>query len=146
VLLDPRRNQEYVAALNQREHLLLGYCFGREDFPWTAVWEENKARTDAPWGERTQARGLEFGSTPFPVGRREAFANGSLFGAPHFSIVPARSRKTADYVSFLAGVPPGFREVGDIRWSRGEILIKSRGGKSSRAKVRLLAGGLSPMD
>ena len=145
VLLDPRRNQQYMAALNHREHLLLGYCFGREDFSWAAVWEENKARTDAPWSGRTQARGLEFGSTPFPVGRREAFANGPLFGAPHFSIIPARSGRTADYVSFLAGVPPGFQEVSDIRWSPGEILIKSRGGKNSRVKVRLPAGGLSPM-
>ncbi len=146
VLLNPRRDQEYLAALNAREHLLLGYCFARADFPWTAVWEENRARTDAPWSGQTQARGLEFGSTPFPVGRREAFANGPLFGAPHFSVIPARSRRTVDYVSFLAGVPAGFGEVGDISCTRGEILIKSRGGKHSRGKVRLSAGGLAPMD
>jgi hypothetical protein len=143
VLLDPRRNQEYIAALNAPEHLLLGYCFARADFPWTAVWEENRARTDAPWSGQTQARGLEFGSTPFPVGRREAFANGPLFGAPHFSVIPARSRKTVDYLSFLAAVPPGFHEVGDIRCAPGEILIKGRGGKDARGKVRLPAGGLA---
>jgi hypothetical protein len=146
VLLNPRRDQEYIAALNAREHLLLGYCFARADFPWTAVWEENRARTDAPWSGQTQARGLEFGSTPFPVGRREAFANGPLFGAPHFSVIPARSRKTVEYVSFLAGVPPGFEEVSDIRCAPGEILIKSRGGKHPGVKVRLSAGGLAPMD
>lgn len=146
VLLDARRNQEYIAALNTREHLLLAYCFARADFPWAAVWEENRARTEAPWSGLTQARGLEFGSTPFPVGRREAFTKGSLFGAPYFSVIPARSRKTVDYMSFLTSVPPGFQEVGDIRWSPGEILIKSSGRKSSRARVRLPAGGLSPMD
>ncbi len=146
VLLDPRRNQEYIAALNAQEHLLLGYCFARADFPWTAVWEENRARTDAPWSGRTQARGLEFGSTPFPVGRLEAFANGPLFGAPHFSVVPARSRKTVDYLSFLAGVPPGFYEVGDIGCATGEILIEGRGAKGARVKVRLPAGGLARAD
>jgi hypothetical protein len=141
VLLDPRRNQEYIAALNAREHLLLGYCFARADFPWTAVWEENRARTGAPWSGQTQARGLEFGSTPFPVGRRQAFANGPLFGTPYFSVIPARSRKTVNYVSFLAGVPPDFLELGDIRCAPGEILIKGRGGK-----VRLSAGGLASIE
>ena len=56
VLLDRRRNQEYVAALNQREHLLVGYCFGREDFPWAAVWEENRLeRTRRGAGEPRRA-------------------------------------------------------------------------------------------
>ena len=146
VLLDPRRNQEYIAALNTQEHLLLGYCFARADFPWTAVWEENRARADSPWSGQTQARGLEFGSTPFPVGRREAFANGPLFGAPHFSVIPARGRKTVDYVSFLAGVPAGLDEVGDIRCAPGEILIRGRGGKAARGKVRLPAGGITHAD
>jgi hypothetical protein len=51
-----------------------------------------------------------------------------------------------EYVSFLAGVPPGFEEVSDIRCAPGEILIKSRGGKHPGVKVRLSAGGLAPMD
>jgi len=146
VLLDPRRNQEYIAALNTQEHLLLGYCFARADFPWTAVWEENRTRPDSPWSGQTQARGLEFGPTPFPVGRREAFATGPLFGAPQFSVIPASGRKTVDYVSFLAGVPAGFDEVGDIRCAPGEILIRGRGGKAARGKVRLPAGGITHAD
>jgi hypothetical protein len=146
VLLNPRRDQEYVAALNTEDHLLLGYCFDRRDFPWTAVWEENKARTEAPWSKKTQARGLEFGSTPFPVGRREALANGPLFGAPHFTVIPARCSKTVCYASFLAAVPPGFSVVDDIRCAAGEIVIKGRGGGESGATVRLPAGGLLPVD
>jgi len=146
VLMDPHRNQEYIAALNAAEHLLLGYCFARVDFPWTAIWEENKARADAPWSGRTQARGLEFGSTPFPVGRREAFANGPLFGAPNFSVIPARSRKTVDYVAFLTAVSPRFYEVDDVRCAPGEILIKGRGRSESREPVRVAAGGLMPAD
>lgn len=145
VLMDSRRKQAYVAALNTAEHLLFGYCFARADFPWTAIWEENKARTDAPWCGRTQARGLEFGSTPFPVGRGEAFANGPLFGTPHFSVIPARSSRTVDYVGFLTAVSPGFREVDDIRCAPREILIKGRG-RNSRERVRLVANGLAPAD
>ena len=33
VLLNPRRNVEYIAALNQPNRLLLGYCFRRVIFP-----------------------------------------------------------------------------------------------------------------
>jgi hypothetical protein len=44
------------------------------------------------------------------------------------------------------GVPPGFYEVGDIRCATGEVLIKSRGAKDTRVKVRLPAGGLARAD
>jgi len=45
VLLNPRRQVEYVSALNQPHGLLFGYCFHRADFPWVAIWEENQARS-----------------------------------------------------------------------------------------------------
>lgn len=144
VLMDPRREVEYIAAINHRHGLLAGYCFSRDDFPWTAIWEENKTRSAAPWRRRTEARGLEFGSTPFPVGRREAFANGPLFGAPHFTLVPARGAKTVRYLAFLAPVPSGFGEIADVRLPAGrhgapdgQILIRGTGGK-----LTLAASGL----
>jgi len=123
VLMDPGREQQYVAGLNIPERLLVGYCFDRMAFPWTAIWEENKARADAPWHGQSETRGLEFGSTPLPVGRREAFANGPLFGAPCFSIVPALGRATVRYVAFLSQVPAGLDEVSDIRLANREILV-----------------------
>jgi hypothetical protein len=129
VLMDPGRGQQYVAALNMRERLLVAYCFDRKDFPWTAVWEENKARADAPWNGRTETRGLEFGSTPLPVGRREAFANGPLFGAPYFSMIPALGRATVRYVAFLTQVPAGVNEVSDIRFSQRQIQVLHPAGR-----------------
>jgi len=104
-----------------------------------AIWEENRARTGAPWSGRCQARGLEFGSTPFPVGRREAFACGPLFATPHFSIVPARGRVTARYLGFLAQVPDKFGSVRDIRLREGEIEVS---GTATRGILRLPASGL----
>lgn len=126
-LLDPQREIEFIAALNQPHRLLVAYCFRREDFPWVAVWEENKARTESPWDGKCQSRGLEFGSTPSPVGRREAFAVAPLFGAPTFSMVPARGQKAVQYLSFLAQVPEDFAELRDIRLAKGEILIQGSG-------------------
>src|SRR5207249_11635392 len=97
--------------------------------PWTAIWEENKARRDAPWNGQTETRGLEFGSTPLPVGRREAFASGPLFGAPCFSIVPALGRVTVRYAAFLAQVPAGVNDVRDIRLTNQEISIMHAAGE-----------------
>jgi hypothetical protein len=141
VLMDPRRDQQYVAALNMRERVLIAYCFDRKDFPWTAIWEENRARKEMPWNRETETRGLEFSSTPFPVGRREAFANGPLFGAPYFSMVPARAKRTVQYVAFLIQVPQGFDQVGDIRLSEGEIQVNGAGPRS-RDTLPVKAEGL----
>jgi hypothetical protein len=94
---------------------------------------------DAPWSGRCQARGLEFGSTPFPVGRREAFASGPVFGTPHFSVVPARGRVSAGYVSLLAQVPDRFGGVRDIRVRADEIQVS---GKRNRDVLRVPASGL----
>ena len=106
---------QYIAALNQPNRLLMGYCFRRGDFPWVAIWEENQSRAGAPWNGRCQTRGLEFGSTPSPVTRREAFALAPLFDTPTFSIVPAKGKTTVSYVSFLAQVPEDFGAVRDIQ-------------------------------
>jgi hypothetical protein len=127
LLLDPRRDIEFVSALNERHRLLIAYCFRKSDFPWIAIWEENQARTEPPWNGQCQARGLEFSSTPFPVGRREAFANGPLFGTLTFSIVPARARKTIRYIAFLAELPEGFEVVRDVRPAAGEVNVFGAG-------------------
>jgi hypothetical protein len=140
LLLNPRRQVEYVAAINQPHHLLVGYCFRRIDFPWVAIWEENEARTGPPWNGRCQTRGLEFGSTPSPVTRREAFAVSPLFDTPTFSTVPAKGKVTASYVSFLAQVPQDFGGVRDIQLAKNEILIQ---GSGRRSTLHLPAAGLA---
>lgn len=141
-LLETKRELGYVAALNRKANLLFGYCFRRADFPWVAIWEENRARTYAPWNGRCQARGIEFGSTPFPLTRREAFAQGPLFGVPHFSVVPARSSQTVDYISFLVLVPEDFGHLRDVRLTDSEILLHYQDG---HGPVRLRASALGRM-
>ena len=140
VLIDPRRKVGFVAALNTRHRLLIAYSFRRCDFPWVAIWEENKARTDKPWSGRCQSRGLEFSSTPFPVLRHEAFAMGPLFKTPVFAMVPARAAKTIRYVACLAQVPQGFGEVRDIQLAQNKIQVW--GGKRSES-LTLPASGLA---
>ncbi len=142
VMLRPDREVQYVAGLNTEENLMVAYCFNRTDFPWVAIWEENLARTEAPWNGKTQSRGLEFGSTPFPVGKREAFENGPLFGAPHFSMVPAKGQKTVNYLSFLATVPKGFAEIRDISLEKGKIVVTGQNKRGKTLVVEVRASGL----
>ena len=139
VQLDPQREVEFVAAFNEEHRLLLGYCFRRIDYPWVAIWEENRVRTEPPWNGRCQSRGLEFGSSPMPVTRREAFARGPLFETPSFSVVPARGKKTIQYVAFLAQIPPDSGEVRDIKLEHKEIVVLNTRGK---AVARVRASGL----
>jgi len=123
ILLDPRRKFGYVAALNRRMGLLIVYCFRREDFPWVALWEENRCITAPPWRGKNQSRGLEFSTLPLPVLRREAFNLGPLFGRPTLAHIPARGTKTVRYVAALAQIPADFSDVKDVDVSSGQIVI-----------------------
>jgi hypothetical protein len=139
LLLDPARDVQYVAALNTRHRLLYAYCFHRADYPWVTIWEENCARENPPWNGQAQTRGLEFGSAPLPVTRREAFTRGPIFGTPTFSTVTARGRTTIPYIAFLAHLPEGFVEVRDISLGKNEIRVQ---GKGADQLVTVPASGL----
>jgi hypothetical protein len=138
VLVDPKRDTGFIAGFNPRLRLLIGYCFKRRDFPWIAIWEENCAISAPPWNRHTQARGLEFSTTPIPLPRREAFALGTLFDTPTLSLVPARGRKTVNYTAFLAPLPAGFDRVEDIVAIGNEISILA----PRRRSIALSASGL----
>jgi hypothetical protein len=138
VLLDPQRELGFVAALNWQLGLLLGYCFHRSDFPWIAIWEENVARAGSPWDGKTRARGLEFGSTPMPIGKEETFARGSLFNTATFRRIPAKSELRAPYVAFLSKVSSGWRSIRDIRVGPDRIVVTEERGE----QLELQASGL----
>jgi hypothetical protein len=143
LLLDPRRSIEYISAVNTKQGLLIGYCFRRSDYPWVAIWQENCSRSDAPWSSRTQALGLEFGASPFPIVRRDALAMGPLWRTPTHAIVDAKGKRTINYAAFLALVPQGFGGVRDIKLAANEIIVH---GSSSKEVVRLKASGLANTD
>ena len=111
LLLNRRRDFVFVAAVNTRLRLMIAYVFARKDFPWVAIWDENCAILAKPWKARTQARGLEFSTSPFPAGRHAAICGGPVFGVPAISCLPARSQKTVNYCAFLARLPLGFGRV-----------------------------------
>jgi hypothetical protein len=140
VLLDPQVEWGFVAAVNQELGLLLAYCFRRSDFPWVALWEENKAIEAVPWKAQTIALGLEFGTTPLPVSRRENFTmRGPLFDVPTVTYVPARRQTIVGYIALLTKVPPGFGTVRSIAPQGREMVIT---GDASSVPIRLAASRL----
>jgi hypothetical protein len=140
VLLDTSRKVEFVAALNWRLGIVAGYCFSRQDFPWVAVWEENCVRRYAPWNGQTQARGMEFGTTPMPIGKQDTFLGGNLFDVPGWCRIPAGGMRTASYLAFLASVPKSWQTIHDVRVEKEAIVLH---GPGRRDVVRVHASGVN---
>jgi hypothetical protein len=99
-LLDPGREDAWFHAWNPKAGLLFGYQWKRTDFPWLGRWEENRARTHAPWNGREITCGMEFGASPMPETRREMIERGSMFGVPGYRWLPARRPVTVEYSLF----------------------------------------------
>ena len=100
-LMDPHHERAYFLAWSPASKLLFGYQWRRTDFPWLGIWEENYSRTNPPWNGITLTRGMEFGASPLPECRRQMIDRNTLFGAPCYRWVPARSKVTVDYKAFI---------------------------------------------
>jgi hypothetical protein len=135
VLLAKDRDIGFIAAVNKSLCLCLVYCFTRKDFPWVAVWEENQGITAMPWKQRTQARGLEFSTTPLPVHRRESFLSGKVLGEPTNTFIPALGTKTVRYAALLARVPQGFSQIDDVAVEDNKIKLIGQEG-SQRTEIQ----------
>jgi len=138
VLTKTENAAAYLAVLNRKLGLVAGYCFRRERFPWIAVWEENCSRQGAPWNGKTQARGLEFGTTPMPLGKEASFRSGPLFDTPTYCRVPAKSKINAGYVAFLARVEQGWQEIRDVEIADQAIVIRGDAGRQVKVPAHKL--------
>ncbi len=129
---DPKLEWAWFTAVNPKRGLLFGNVFRRSDFPWIGIWEESRDRKGPPWKGRTYCRGLEYGTTPFPMTRRRIVEMGSLHGQPSYRWIGARETIVAEYYSFLIPVEgdvSGVRSV-DVRGRR--IVVHPAGGGAPR--------------
>jgi hypothetical protein len=117
------REYGFVAVCHAEIGLAVGYVFRAEDFPWLAIWEENHARRDAPWKEQVQARGMEFGTTPLPLGNEAVDARGPLFGRPTSRRIAGHGTLRAPWTLFVAAIPQGWQEIEDVRVDADEIVL-----------------------
>ena len=121
--LDAGRHIEFILAINWKSHLGAGYCFRRSDFPWMTLWEENHARQNAPWNGVTAACGMEFGTTPLPLGEQDSRQSKRIFDSPTGCTIPARGKKTAKYLIFLFTIPSRVRSVQNIATVGDAIVV-----------------------
>lgn len=153
-----RRGSGFVAAAQQaagREHgfvavcyaevgLAVGYLFRAEDFPWVTMWEENCARRDAPWLGQVQARGMEFGTTPLPLGNEAVDERGPLFGRSTSRNIGGRETLRAPWLLFVAATPRGWKEIEDVRVEADKIVLMY-GGQQVRVNALGVAAFLGEL-
>jgi hypothetical protein len=118
-LMDPTRRLVFVTAFNVDKHLLLGYVFRRDEYPWTQLWESY------PSGDRL-ARGLEFATQPFDLPRREVIQTNSLFDTPTYRWLPAKSTIRSAFLIFYTTTPDGFQTVSDVVLDGGTLTVEDR--------------------
>lgn len=129
--LDPRREIEFLGAINWNLRLGVGYCFRRRDFPWMTVWEENCARQDAPWNGKAQARGMEFGTTPLPLRANGGLTDKCFSDTPRGCGIAAHGKKMARYIMFLFAVPTEMRSAESVVLTHDAISIYDASGAVS---------------
>ena len=129
--MDRSRKFAFVTALNPARRLIFGYVFRHEEFPWVQSWEFYPENGKL-------ARGLEFSTQPYDVPRREAASLGTMFGAPTYRWLPAKSAITSGFLFFYAAAPEGMRQVDEVRWESGRIVITD---KKAGQTVTLAATG-----
>jgi len=120
--MDPSRRLAYVTALHLEKHLVYGYVFRREDYPWLMSWMNYT-------GDDRAARGMEFSSQPFDISHRETVAMSPLFGAPTFRWLPAKTTMETRFLMFYTKVPDDFTKIDDVILDSGRLAILDHSGK-----------------
>jgi len=121
-LLDPSRTFEWVAALNTKQRAVYGYLFRREDYRWLQHWNSypNTAQL---------VRGMEFATQPYDIAHRDVIEMHSMFDAPVYRWLPAKSKIESHFLLYFARVPDGFTRIDDVRLENGHLIIEDRTAK-----------------
>ena len=117
VLVDPALTLGWIATVNTAKHLIIGYMFKRDEYPWVQNWGNFPENG-------TFARGLEFSTQPYDESRRLAVAKSGMFDAPTFRWLPAKSTIRSHFLLFYARTPDGFGKVTTVRLENGHITIE----------------------
>jgi hypothetical protein len=117
--MEPGRKLGYVTAIQLKRHLLFGYVFRREEYPWLMSWMNYT-------GNERAARGMEFSTQPFDVSHRETVDASPMFGTPTFRWLPAKSKIRSRFLVFYTQAPDGFTKVDEVTLEGGVLKIEDR--------------------
>ncbi|MFO7534299.1 MAG: hypothetical protein R6X19_01205 [Kiritimatiellia bacterium] len=118
-LIDPKRAEAWVSAVNPKLGLAVVYLWNRADYPWVGNWEEYMGRAAAPWNSASITRGMEFSNTPFPEGLRKAVDRGQFQGEKTFRWLPALSTVETAFTLCSAPVDESCKGVHEARTTNG---------------------------
>jgi hypothetical protein len=121
-IVDPARTYGYVTVLRPDMHMIFGYVFRREEFPWLMSWMNYS-------GDARAARGFEFSTQPFDVSHRETVDAHEMFGTPTYKWLPAKAKLHTSFLLFYSRAPDGFESVADVKLEGGQIQIHDRSGR-----------------
>jgi hypothetical protein len=121
-IIDPARTYGYVTVLRPDKHMIFGYIFRREEFPWLMSWMNYS-------GDARAARGFEFSTQPFDVSHRETVDTHEMFGTPTYKWLPAKAKLHASFLLFYSKAPDGFESVADVKLEGGQIQIRDKSGR-----------------
>jgi hypothetical protein len=127
LLVDSYQGDAFVAVHNRRHRLVAGYSFDPMVFPWIVLWEENRARANSPWNERTRVRGVEFGTSPMPLGLAHARDMRRLFDTPVLCSIPASASLQAQYDLFLHPAPARWSQIKDVQQTGPTLVVRGDG-------------------
>jgi hypothetical protein len=121
--IDPARTNGYITALRPDKHLIFGYVFRREEYPWVMSWMNYT-------GNARAARGFEFSTQPFDISHRETVDAHEMFGTATYKWLPAKAKLHSSFLFFYATTPEGFESVADVKMDSGQIQIRDRSGRT----------------
>jgi len=124
LLCDTDRDNAFVAVHNCRHQLFAGYSFDRQVFPWIVLWEENSARKYSPWNGVTKVRGVEFGTSPMPLGLDHAREMRSLFDTAVLARIHGGSCLQTQYDLFLHRAPPHWMQIKEVQEAGHALIVR----------------------
>lgn len=129
VRTDPRRAGAFIAVHNHQLGLAAGYVFDAQCFPWICLWEENRARNYPPWNGATRVRGVEFGTSPMPLGLQHAQQMRTLFDTPVLARIEGDAQLSTTYDLFVTAVPQDWASVPRVSRDESSLVLHSDAGK-----------------
>ncbi len=128
--MDRDREQQFMLAINWSSRLGVVYCFRQSEFPWMTIWEENCTRQGVPWYGTTRARGMEFGTSPLPLGKQKIAGRRTMFDRQTGCIIPGGGASQARYLMALFTIPGHVSSIQDVRLMSDFIHIFDGRGRS----------------
>jgi hypothetical protein len=127
--VDPARVNGFITAMRPDKHLIFGYLFRREEYPWVMNWMNYT-------GNERAARGFEFSTQPFDISHRETVDAHDLFGIPTYKWLPGKSKLHSSFLIFYTKMPDNFGSISDVALANGKLRISDKAGHDITLEAR----------